>query len=74
METVNRCYFKKKGWKGQQNEETENYWSSPNKTAKAELIPDSTFLCALEKCYGSGAHMLNIDLIIILSSLQNTSW
>lgn len=52
MGTDNRCYLKKKGWKGQQSEEKENYWSSPNKTAKAEPIPDSTFLCALEKCYG----------------------
>lgn len=52
MGTVNRCYLNKKGWKGQQNEGKENYWSYPNITSKAEPTPDSIFLGALEKCYG----------------------
>jgi len=44
--------LKKKGWKGQQNEGKENYWSSPNIIAKAGPIPDSTFLGTLEEYYG----------------------
>lgn len=64
MGTVKRCYLKKKVWKGQQNEGKENYWSSPNITAKAKPISDSICLGALEKPHDYGAQMLNMDLIL----------
>lgn len=41
----------------------ENYWRSPNLTARAEPITYSVLLSALEKCYDWGAHVMTMDLI-----------
>lgn len=70
METVIRCYLRKKGWKGQQKEGKENYWGFPNILTKAKTILDS-FLGVLEKCYCEGTQMLTMDLVFfgLLSKL-----